>query len=249
MQQSAGQVLARIIEGIGTPDFAAGLAKAICSFVEFELAAIMLHREAHQAVLLYDNFDAVGGREGIDNYVRHTHAINPILRSTPAGGAFRAREFPIRSGGIPARFAACAVYAPEEELGFRTIGWPERMEEIGLHLDISGGLIEFGLYRERGRMPVAARRIEQLGALRTPIAAAFARHMQLARPEASGPSDPLTAREQEVVRLMLGGYSSEAIASTLGISRHTVKDHRKNIFRKLGIGSLAELFARHKERH
>jgi DNA-binding CsgD family transcriptional regulator len=39
------------------------------------------------------------------------------------------------------------------------------------------------------------------------------------------------------------GCSSEAIALRLSISRHTVKDHRKQIFRKLGVGSLAELFA------
>jgi DNA-binding CsgD family transcriptional regulator len=42
---------------------------------------------------------------------------------------------------------------------------------------------------------------------------------------------------------MMAGCSSEAIALRLGISRHTVKDHRKQIFRKLQVGSLAELFA------
>jgi DNA-binding CsgD family transcriptional regulator len=53
----------------------------------------------------------------------------------------------------------------------------------------------------------------------------------------------LSAREAEVARLLLAGCSSEAIALRLDISRHTVKDHRKSIFRKLHIGSLAELFA------
>ena len=36
------------------------------------------------------------------------------------------------------------------------------------------------------------------------------------------------------------------IALRLGISRYTVKDHRKHIFRKLSVGSLAELFALHR---
>ena len=53
----------------------------------------------------------------------------------------------------------------------------------------------------------------------------------------------LSPRENQVCDLLLLGCSSDAIALRLGISRHTVKDHRKQIFRKLGIASLAELFA------
>jgi DNA-binding CsgD family transcriptional regulator len=56
----------------------------------------------------------------------------------------------------------------------------------------------------------------------------------------------LSPREAQIAELMLAGCSSEAIALRLDISRHTVKDHRKRIFRKLGIGSLAELFALHR---
>lgn len=55
----------------------------------------------------------------------------------------------------------------------------------------------------------------------------------------------LTPREVEVVDLLLLGCGSDAIALRLNISRYTVKDHRKRIFRKLHIGSLAELFALH----
>jgi DNA-binding CsgD family transcriptional regulator len=53
----------------------------------------------------------------------------------------------------------------------------------------------------------------------------------------------LSAREREICDLLLRGCSSEAIGLRLNISRYTVKDHRKSIFRKLRVGSLAELFA------
>jgi DNA-binding CsgD family transcriptional regulator len=53
----------------------------------------------------------------------------------------------------------------------------------------------------------------------------------------------LTPRETEVTRLLLRGLGSAQIALSLGISRHTVKDHRKQIFRKLEVSSLAQLFA------
>ena len=47
--------------------------------------------------------------------------------------------------------------------------------------------------------------------------------------------DPLTAREQEVVKLIAEGYSSKQIAEALVISEKTVERHRANILEKLGM--------------
>jgi DNA-binding CsgD family transcriptional regulator len=84
--------------------------------------------------------------------------------------------------------------------------------------------------------------LRALDAAATPIAAAFERHRVLAG-EGATLRTCLSPRENQVCDLLLLGCSSDAIALRLGISRHTVKDHRKQIFRKLGIASLAELFA------
>ena len=51
----------------------------------------------------------------------------------------------------------------------------------------------------------------------------------------------LGTREQEVLRLVALGLNSGNIATKLGISQETVKVHRRNIKRKLGITSTAEL--------
>ena len=53
----------------------------------------------------------------------------------------------------------------------------------------------------------------------------------------------LTMRECEIVRLILKGYSSKAIANLLKISVDTVKVHRKRFHSKLEITSQAELFS------
>lgn len=53
----------------------------------------------------------------------------------------------------------------------------------------------------------------------------------------------LTPREREIVDLILAGQGSPQIAERLFISLGTVKNHRKNIYGKLGIGSQAELFS------
>jgi DNA-binding CsgD family transcriptional regulator len=53
----------------------------------------------------------------------------------------------------------------------------------------------------------------------------------------------LTRREREVARLALDGLSSEDIAAALFISAHTVRDHLKAIFGKLGIRRRRDLAA------
>jgi DNA-binding NarL/FixJ family response regulator len=54
------------------------------------------------------------------------------------------------------------------------------------------------------------------------------------------PDEELTRRETEVLRMMTAGLSNRGIASTLGISEHTVKFHIASIFGKLGTSSRTE---------
>jgi DNA-binding NarL/FixJ family response regulator len=54
------------------------------------------------------------------------------------------------------------------------------------------------------------------------------------------PSDKLTDREMEVLRLMAEGYKNEEIAAELVITTQTVKNHVTSIFRRLGVESRVE---------
>jgi DNA-binding CsgD family transcriptional regulator len=56
-------------------------------------------------------------------------------------------------------------------------------------------------------------------------------------------SSLLTQREREVLFYMLSGYSAALTAERLETTEGTIKVHRKNIHRKLDIGSQAELFS------
>ena len=53
----------------------------------------------------------------------------------------------------------------------------------------------------------------------------------------------LSTRETQVIRLIAEGHTSESAANVFGISPHTVRKHRENVKRKLGLGTVAELSA------
>ena len=55
--------------------------------------------------------------------------------------------------------------------------------------------------------------------------------------------NPLTDREQEVLRLILRGNSNKAIAAQLFITENTVKTHVKNIYSKYNVSSRAEIIS------
>jgi DNA-binding NarL/FixJ family response regulator len=60
-------------------------------------------------------------------------------------------------------------------------------------------------------------------------------------PAHPGTAQPLARREREVLRLIAEGVRSPAIAGQLQISVATVEVHRRNIMRKLGLRTVAEL--------
>lgn len=65
-------------------------------------------------------------------------------------------------------------------------------------------------------------------------------------PEPASTGDGLSAREEEVLRLVATGLANKQVAVALGISERTVKAHLGSIFRQLGVAdrTSAALWAR-----
>lgn len=64
-----------------------------------------------------------------------------------------------------------------------------------------------------------------------------------ARPVTLELSEPLTARERQVLQMLAGGLGNKEIASRLKISEHTVKFHVASILGKFGASSRTEAVA------
>ena len=69
----------------------------------------------------------------------------------------------------------------------------------------------------------------------------IADYLHRARNEQPLREDPLTPREQEVLKLVAEGYTNKQIAEALVISEKTVERHRANMLEKLGMRDRVEL--------
>jgi DNA-binding NarL/FixJ family response regulator len=59
--------------------------------------------------------------------------------------------------------------------------------------------------------------------------------------DSAGPDEPLSPREQEVLKLIAEAHTNKEIAETLHLAEKTVESHRANILRKLGMRDRVEL--------
>jgi DNA-binding NarL/FixJ family response regulator len=73
------------------------------------------------------------------------------------------------------------------------------------------------------------------------VSALIRDYLERARQGEEAPTDPLTARELEIVKLVAEGHNTEEIAGTLVISKRTVEHHRSHILEKLGMRDRVEL--------
>jgi DNA-binding NarL/FixJ family response regulator len=73
------------------------------------------------------------------------------------------------------------------------------------------------------------------------VRALIREHLDRARRGEPARTDPLTPREQEIVKLIAEAHTNEQIAELLVISKKTVERHRANILEKLGMSDRVEL--------
>lgn len=134
-------------------------------------------------------------------------------------------------------------------------------DEVGVLLG-DGAQATFAVFLERATKPYEARDVTRLDTAFPAFAALHALHSRLSRPQpasrgqakAARPDTSnaarrvedlwpaLTARECEVVSLILAGHASPEIARKLGIAPGTVRNHRLSIYAKLDITSEREVF-------
>lgn len=253
---------ARAIDGSDRPDGPYLLLQAISRVVPYKFAMSVVYRRDARPVYVADTFPDRSGKRALELYIEGTYILNPVYNAYLAGlkaGVYRLREL------APDNYFSSDHYRQfkvqqrtDEELGYRTYGWPAGMEELIIAVELPGGVLgEISLYRSSGIGGFGDDECDGLRAIEPLIGAIYRRIWQHCKKDASQARQPaaldlllgdfgksrLSPRECEVAHMILKGHSSESISRNLGISIATVKTHRQNLYAKLGLSTQQELFS------
>ncbi|MDC9837821.1 helix-turn-helix transcriptional regulator [Rhizobium binxianense] len=269
MESEEYRHLGDLIRACGENTFCERLGSWLRLKATFDLISLVVYRGSAPPIHVFDNFPLGDARDGMMTFLTQTYVLNAFFQSHQNGlptGVYRLRDLNPTSDEERKSYSDLGViFSENEEAGYVTTGWPQQLEEVDIAVDLGGKeTVEIGLYRNPNSPRFENSELEKLAKVLPVIAGSFSKHWetvgsQLASDHASLEIDQgaafesfgentLSAREREVMAMILRGHSSESIASHLEISITTVKTHRKRAYQKLSISTQAELlslFLRH----
>lgn len=239
------------IDHIGREAFDRLLLNWLSQLVFFDSALAVVYPRDKRPQILVDDFKNPDRRNDAKSYVDSAYLLDPFYlhaRRATEPTLVRLRDI------VPESFATSQyveIYyrrsAIKDEVNFlipidratyaicieRSIRWEAFSEDDLARLQAVRALVT-ALVQRHGALAAARLSLDEPDQ----------EHHRLKRVLANFAGDVLTQREREVVGLMLGGYAPAQISEQLKISTETARVHRRNIYNKLGISSLAELFSR-----
>ena len=236
--------LAELAADAGTERFIATLLASVKRLVDFDFLMAFAYRGTDTPLLLGDTLDAARHRIIATDYVAGPFLLDPffgLVRDGKRAGCHRLHSV------APDHFRRSEYFRMHYS---RTgIG-----EEICVIFDLGAGLTGVTSFaRWVQSPPILRNELAICQAIEGAIGAFCAKHWsnlqgtgqqaQTADAISRFGFGVLSAREHEIVTLVLQGHSTESVALHLDISPGTVKIHRKNIYRKMKVSSQAELFA------
>ena len=255
--------ISNAIDAVGKDRLPNLLIKLIKFRIKIDAAILIIYRPESKPILLNSTFKEKRAKLGLNNYINDTYVLNPAYLSFKKGETRGITKITEISGKDSIKSLHYTKYkikeARDEDLGFLTEGWPERLEEISILFDLPN--------KEMGELAIFKKKISgfnksdlnTLQVLEPLIYSIFKNHWSTARQNIicekslsnknkrydSFGENTLSPREMEVAKLIFEGHSGNSIAANLDIAITTVKSHRKNMYKKLGIGSQQELFSRY----
>lgn len=248
--------VAALIQSPRRADFSAALLQAVRRLVDFDFIMTFAYRGGGRPLALGDTLDSGQRKIIVQDYLNGPYMLDPFFQTVLAGqkdGCFRLHEL------APDRFRQSEYYRAHYQL--TGIG-----EEVGFFFVLPGEITTVTSFARWVGSPKLVRQdMALLRAIASAVSALCAAFWdetgrQMARPgkerlngihhspqisrayERFG-GRLLSERERQIATLVLQGHSSDSIARLLDISPGTVKIHRRNCYRKLGIATQAELFA------
>jgi len=229
--------------------------RMMTALVRFDYVVVFAYRAKERPIDLYSTFDRDEHIVFVTLYQAGPYLLDPFYHTSrePREGVFRMREL------APDRFFSSEYY--------RTYYVQTGLaEEIGFFVPVDGDItVVLSLMRREQTgafQPVEFATLKKV----EPLVASMVKHYWsgltqrfnaqflekrksrrksevVTRADTVWRDLNLTSRETAIVELVLQGHSSESIGLKLNISTGTVKVHRRNVYRKLGISSQTQLLS------
>ncbi len=242
--------LAPLVALAGSDRFPGQLAAAFASLVDADNLVALLYHDSHAPQLLFNSSSHNSPLSQIDRFIAAAYLLDPVYR---AARDQRHRGFYHLQKLAPKGFESTTYYknyfkqtAISDEAGY-IVSLSERAF-VNLSLSRLGQSARLSR-AELNLLKAVEPWVDALVSLhwreyrrRAPERKKTTLTWQLDTALGEFGSSLLTARERQVIRLLLQGHASKSIAEQLGISLETVKLHRKKSYSKLRINSQAELF-------
>lgn len=244
------RALTQLWATLGTSEFMAAVLDVLDAVCPIDSGGTLVYYRQQRPLSLLHRFNPAERQVPADIYSTGPYALDPQYRAFLNGcasGAYWLRDI-----------APDDFYSSEYYLTFYSkTGVADSIDVIWRIDDDTA--INFFLQRNVNSNEFSSGDLAALSLVTPIVFAALAQHQQLQNVPRSKMIDTthlqvectltnfasslLTPRERDVLMYMLRGYSSALTAQRLNSSEGTVKIHRKNIYRKLDIGSQAELFS------
>ncbi len=236
---------------VDTPELPAQLGELLSCVVDYDILMVFAYSGRARPICPFHNVPRPEAQTVIADYLKGPFLLDPFFEAAQrddGDGVIRLQDL------APDRFYQSEYYRAHY---VRT----EIADEVGFKFSVGGGVTAIlSLTRQRGHRRFNDAEMKRLTAAEPAVRALAAQHWRRL-PERFGREvdadghgnrldralsiygrSRLSAREAEIVALVLQGHSSDSISRNLGISSGTVKIHRKNAYAKLSVSSQAELF-------
>ncbi|WP_374654086.1 LuxR C-terminal-related transcriptional regulator [Dongia sp.] len=243
--------VADMLAELDQESFGPTLLRSVTRLIHFDFLMVFAYRGAGRPLALGDTLPTPQREVVVNAYCAAPYVLDPFFQKVAAGvqaGCYRLRDI------APDRFRQSEYFRTHYSLtGIR--------EEVGFYFPLGEATGVLSLARWEASPALGRSDMDLLEALAPAISGLAARHWasvaapaSLVRPRARDAAQvtaaytefgakQLSERERQIVSLILQGHSTGSVAHLLDISAGTVKVHRKNIYRKLGLSTQAELFA------
>ena len=245
-QPTYSEDVAGAIRAVGTSNFMPELLNLMRGAASFKGAFVSLLNPGKAPEHVYDNVRAERRSVVVDRWLDRAWLLDPFVVRFIGE---RHEPVMVLRDVAPDRFANSDYF----RIYYKTLFL---RDEMGVFVTIANGTLFLSLGPSEGRTRFTRRDVERLTELHPIISALCEQHFH--RTPSSGQFEDsevdfdgviekvckgLTQREIEVVQSLLRGHSTRSIALLLDVSPSTIKVHRKNIYRKLGISSQSALFS------